>query len=151
MNIIWKQPNETLAVTSIFDGSNPVEHAQLLQSRGDVPSDWVVVATDYQGSFPAEKQESWRWVDGIVVDPVALKKIYVPKSISRRQLKLALNSLGLLSAVETYVSGADVNTQISWAETLDFERTNPMVLACASILHKTEDELDDIFILAGSL
>ena len=72
MNIIWKLPDQHIAVTRILDGSNPVEYAKLLLERGDIPSDWVVMATDYQGEFPSTSQEYWYWDDG-------LKTVSVPE------------------------------------------------------------------------
>lgn len=72
MNIIWQQPNGNIAVTAILDGGDPQEHAILLISRGDIPIDWVVMATDYQGEFPSTPQEYWYWDDG-------LKTVLVPE------------------------------------------------------------------------
>lgn len=76
MNIIWKKPDNTLAVTSIFDGSDPEEHAQLLKDQGNIPADWIPVATSVD-EFPAywNRQEDWRVVSGrIVVDMECAKE-----------------------------------------------------------------------------
>lgn len=71
MNIIWKQPNGMLAVTSICDGSDPVEHSALLKEQGNIDESWECVATSYNKDFPPGPLDTWAW-DGtsIVVDPV---------------------------------------------------------------------------------
>jgi hypothetical protein len=67
-NIIWLQPNNTLAVTSIWNDDTAEDHAQLLLSRGDVPSNWQILAYNCE-SFPTwPRQEDWIWEDGVVVD-----------------------------------------------------------------------------------
>lgn len=61
MNIIWKQPSGAIAVTSIFDNSDPQEHAVQLKARGDIPQDWQAVAFNFAGPWPTEPQELWVW------------------------------------------------------------------------------------------
>ena len=70
MNILWKQPNDVLALTSIFDGTDPVEYAQLLQNRGDIPADWQLLGTNVEWSSDERwKHETYRFVsDSVVVD-----------------------------------------------------------------------------------
>jgi hypothetical protein len=70
MNILWKQQNNTLALTTIFDDSDPTEHAQLLISRGDISPDWMLLATNVKWATDTRwRHETYRW-DGsnIVVD-----------------------------------------------------------------------------------
>lgn len=69
MNIIWLQPNKTLAVTSIWIDQSPEEHAQLLLDRGDIPSDWEILAYNHE-TFPTwPRQEDWVWENNdIIVD-----------------------------------------------------------------------------------
>lgn len=73
-NIIWKQPNGTLAVTSILDGSHPLEHAGLLQRRGDIPADWSLELTACD-TFPTwPRQEDWVIEDGVIVTSLTRAK-----------------------------------------------------------------------------
>lgn len=73
MNIVWQQPNGAIAVTSIFNGSDPQEHADLLKEQGDIPFDWVAVAYTH-ADFPDVIQEAWVWKDNkINVDFDVLK------------------------------------------------------------------------------
>ena len=75
-NILWIQPNQTLALTSIIiDGVSPQDHAKELQERGDVPSDWAIAG--YDVDFPSEHpHEAYRWNGtSIIVDETALAEI----------------------------------------------------------------------------
>lgn len=86
----------------------------------------------------------------IIVDQSLLTG--VPKSITRRQFKLALLGMGLLDDVEAAVAASpDRALQISYNDALDFERNNPLILAMSAMLGKTEEELDALFILGASL
>ena len=78
MNIIWKLPDQHIAVTRILDGSNPVEYAKLLLERGDIPSDWVLVSTDYIGEFPTTPQEYWYWDTTLKTNPVPQQETIDP-------------------------------------------------------------------------
>lgn len=96
MNILWKKPDETLAVTSIFDESDPAEHAVLLQERGDIPADWTVAATNVTQFPEGARQEYWRFVDGgIVVEepppvvPVSVTPLdYIERFTEAEQLSI---------------------------------------------------------------
>lgn len=150
-NIIWKQPNNTLAVTSIFDGSKPQEHAVQLKQRGDVPADWMAVAFDQQ-NFPSEAQESWRWDGtGIVVDTEALRQIKYSGSISAFQIRAALNQLNLRSQVEAAVAAGDQDLKDAWAFAPKFNRFNAEVLGMQAVLNLTDDQVDAVFDLGATL
>jgi hypothetical protein len=89
-NILWIQPNQTLALTSIIiDGVSPQDHAKELQERGDVPSDWTIA--DYDVEFPTEHpQETYRWNGtSIVVDETALAEINAKNASPTKEQLLA--------------------------------------------------------------
>ena len=75
-NILWIQPNQNLALTTIANENLiPQEYAIEIKNNGDVPSDWVVA--DYNVDYPNEyPHEAYRW-DGekIVLDETALNEI----------------------------------------------------------------------------
>ena len=67
-NILWIQPNQTLALTSIFmENVEPKSHAKELQERGDIPSDWTIAGYDVEWPEDGYPHEAYRWVDGKVV------------------------------------------------------------------------------------
>lgn len=155
MIIVWKQPNGAIAVTSIFDGSDPAEHAQLLQERGDIPADWVAVQFS-ETTFPSGPQESWIW-DGanITVDPIKLKALQVPAAVTMRQARLALLGAGLLDQVDTAIAAATgtdgKEAQITWEYSSDVMRTNPIFQQLSAALGLTSGQIDDLFISAAKL
>lgn len=67
MNILWEKPDGTLAFTSILDGGDPVTHADELKSRGDIPADWTMVATNIVWPSGTEPMENYTWNGNAVV------------------------------------------------------------------------------------
>jgi len=68
--------------------------------------------------------------------------------VSPWQLRRALNQLGLRDYVEIAVAGADQDTIDGWAYATSFERTNTLVLTLAIGLGMSDEEMDNVFILA---
>ena len=61
-NILWIQPDETLALTSIIiDDLTPQDHAIELQERGDVPADWKIAGYDVEWPNDGYPHEAYRW------------------------------------------------------------------------------------------
>ncbi|WFU52294.1 hypothetical protein QA639_21545 [Bradyrhizobium pachyrhizi] len=106
--------------------------------RGETLSDleWL----DAEQTEPTQAE-----VDARLAAPV------VPQSVTPRQIRLALYQIGLRQAVEDYVNSQDITVQDSWNYATQIERTNPLILACKSALGKTDEELDQLFILAASI
>jgi hypothetical protein len=72
-------------------------------------------------------------------------------AVTPRQIRLALSMIGLRQQVEDYVNAQDITVQDSWHYSTMFERNNPLMIACKDFLEKTEEDLDELFILAASL
>lgn len=150
-NIIWKQSDGSLAVTSIFDGSDPKEHAELLKQRNDVPQDWIAVAFNWQ-QFPSAVQDSWRWEnDQIVVDDAVLRQMKYSSSVTSFQIRAALSQLNLRDAVEQTVTAGDQELKDAWAFAPAFNRFNDQVLAMQATLNLTDAQVDEIFDLGATL
>lgn len=79
--------------------------------------------------------------------PIVIK----PLSVTPRQAKLALLSLGLLDDVETAITNSGKAAQIEWDNALSFERTSPLLITLCSSIGLTSEQLDDMFVLANSL
>lgn len=75
----------------------------------------------------------------------------VPKAVTRRQAKQALLQAGLLSTVETYIASAPQNIQIDWYDSQEIQRNWSTLSTVTQALNLTEDQVDDLFILAESL
>lgn len=79
-----------------------------------------------------------------IVDPV-------PQVVTMRQARLALLSAGLLDQVQTAIAQAPRAFQIAWEFASDVERNSPVIAALSSTLGLTEEQIDNLFILAGGL
>ena len=101
-------------------------------------------------------QYKWR-VDALSPEQVAANAeaariASIPRSLTRRQFKLALIRSGLFETVENMVAAAsDLELRVTYQEAQDFERNHPMILQMAESLGVTDSEIDALFILGGSL
>jgi hypothetical protein len=146
MNIIWKKPTGELAISELLGTDNSSNQAILMLSRGDAPSDWIAVGTDYY-NFPSSPSESWRWVSGGIVDN-GDRTIIIP-TLTMRQARLALLNLGLLDEVEAAITSTE--NRIWWDYSTTVERNNPLVISVLAALGKSSAEIDALFIAASVL
>ena len=68
-----------------------------------------------------------------------------------RQARLALASQGLYEAVQTTVVAISDQARIEWEYATTVERTSPLIDAMKDALGMTDEDLDNLFELAGSL
>lgn len=73
-----------------------------------------------------------------------------PVMVTAAQIIRALDESNLLVDVDAAVALADPMTQRLWARSANFARNDPMLLAIATALGKTSEELDDLFRLAAT-
>lgn len=76
--------------------------------------------------------------------------VVVPQSITARQTRLVLLSLGLLDDVDALVA-ADRAYQITWEYATEIERNNPILIALATQLNMTDVQIDNLFIAGAKL
>lgn len=89
------------------------------------------------------------WVEaGGVTNPYATP---VPASVTRRQFKQGLTRIGLRAAAEAAIAAADQDTKDWYADSLNFERSNPVMNGMAVALGKTPADIDNLFRLAATL
>lgn len=75
----------------------------------------------------------------------------VPASVTPRQVRLLLLSQNLLAQVETIIAASDEATKISWEYASEFRRDDPLLLALATQLELTSQQVDEFFIAAATL
>jgi hypothetical protein len=75
----------------------------------------------------------------------------VPASVTRRQFKQGLTRIGLRAAAEAAIAAADQDTKDWYADSLNFERSNPVMNSMAVALGKTPADIDNLFRLAATL
>ncbi len=71
--------------------------------------------------------------------------------VSPRQIRQALTAVGLRSAVEAAVLAGDQDLQDWWQFSTAFERVHPAVVAMGAGLGQTPEQLDSLWLIAGSL
>lgn len=80
---------------------------------------------------------------------------HVPEQVTMRQARLALLSAGLLASVDTAISAmsepAKSAALIEWEYATEVLRTSTLVTTLSTELNLTTEQLDQLFITAGSL
>jgi hypothetical protein len=74
----------------------------------------------------------------------------VPVEITMRQAVLALREAGYLAAVETWVANLDGELEIYWNRSLTIKRDHAFVSAAQAELELTDEEMDQLFMLAAT-
>ncbi|WP_156936488.1 hypothetical protein [Mesorhizobium sp. LNJC384A00] len=112
-----------------FDGAEPPEGAL------EVPS------------APDDARQVW---DGSQWGPVVLTPADFP-SLSPRQIRLALNDIGITSAdVATKLAGNEAGT-IEWNYATYFKRTHPLIAALTPAFALTEAQVDSLWLYAAEI
>lgn len=74
------------------------------------------------------------------------------KPVTRRQMLTALHRAGLLATIKAAVAqSGDVELQIAFDESQEFQRDNVFLQTMAAALGKSDAEVDAIFALAATL
>jgi nitrogen regulatory protein PII len=74
------------------------------------------------------------------------------RPVTRRQMLTALHRVGLLATIKAAVEGSgDIELQIAFDESQEFQRDNPFLASMAVALNKTDAEIDAVFMLAATL
>lgn len=96
-------------------------------------------------------QEYLSWLlEGNIPEEADIIQTIIP-SVSPWQIRKALNQLNLRDTVETAISGGTQDMKDAWNYASSFDRNHPLVNSLGLLLNKTSEELDEIFILAGTL
>jgi hypothetical protein len=77
--------------------------------------------------------------------------VYVPQVITGRQARLALNHFSLRDAVEAAIASADQNTKDEWEYANEIRRDWASLIAMATAIGITSEQLDELFIYGGGL
>lgn len=75
----------------------------------------------------------------------------IPDRVSSRQFKLQLYAAGLLTQVEAWIAAQAVPTQIAYASSGTFVRTDPMMQAGFAALGFTPSQIDSFFLTAAAI
>lgn len=130
---------------------------------------WIVKVATVDGSrlFP-QSARLLELYDGDLDDPTTayVGKVYDPATntlgdptpppqsklvASARQVRLALNQLGLRQAIENYVASQGIEVKDSWEFSTEFEEDHPLIKAGQPVLGITDEQVRAIFDLAVTL
>jgi hypothetical protein len=82
-------------------------------------------------------------------DPVEMFR--ATAAIGPLQMRRALRELGLKDAVDAFVAAQSADVREEWVVSTSFKRLDPMVMAAASHIGLTDDDIDDLFKLGMTL
>ncbi len=89
------------------------------------------------------------YASGVFTRPAPI--IPVPSEVSPAQFRRALNQLDYRNMVEAAIAQANQDTKDMWEYSLSLHRDNPLLVSMAEQLSITPQQLDEVFILAGTL
>lgn len=114
----------------------------ILETEGVPPAGYITI--------DSHEKIGWRFIAGDFLPPIHPSLLPV-SSVTRRQFKQALTRIGLRAAVEAAIAAADQDTKDWYADSLNFERSNPVMNGMAVALGKTPEDIDNLFRLAATL
>lgn len=75
----------------------------------------------------------------------------VPRSLTPRQIRLALSQMGYRDAVEAAVAAGPLALQDAWQYALEFLRNDPMVAQVLAAIGATPEQADQLWTLGATL
>ena len=72
-------------------------------------------------------------------------------SVTPLQIRRALLAQGLLDDVTAFVEQADLETRMAWEYAVQIDRDNALIAAAAAAIGASDEAVDDLFRLAGTL
>lgn len=124
------------------------------QTRPDV---LTISGPDSQGNYTVDPNlPDQEEIQGLITEFLAIPESSVPAEVTRRQLKLALHQLDMLTGVEAFLSSmpeenAKAEAYIWWNDSQTFERTHTVLISLSSAMGMTSAEVDSVFTYAGNL
>lgn len=120
---------------------------EILNAQGEVVNTVIATEEFMQAQYPDGNYRE------VVTPPPAPA---IPQSVTRRQAKQALSISGFLDQVQPAIDAiADPLQrslmQIEWDDSQEFLRDRPQLIQLATALGLTDEQIDELFILAATL
>lgn len=129
--------------------NNSTGAAILAQPGAATPPGHQIVEVPYASAPPSP----WLYSDGTLVTAPA--RTVVPRSVPGWKAKAVLESAGLLQAAQDAIAAiegdAGIAVRNAWAASAAFDRNGPTLLALASSLGLTEEQIDNMFLQADAI
>lgn len=113
----------------------------------------IGAADNGDGTYRLDFDGSSRLATQAEIDAAAIAAARAAiKPVTRRQMLTALHRVGLLATIKGAVAASgDIELQIAFDESQEFQRNNPFLASMAAALGKTDAEIDAVFALAATL
>lgn len=131
----WVDEEETVIKSTAYSGD------QMQLFRDDV--------TTYGGDI-TEYEALIAEVEAAYVPPPPAP-VVIPAVVSMRQARLALLQQDLLGTVNAAIAQGNEADKITWEYATEVRRTDPLVANMALALNLSEQDLDNLFLLAATL
>lgn len=104
-------------------------------------------------SIPTWNAVKKQWEQAFNVVPLSAEelKARVPQSVTMRQARLALHRSGLFETIVAAVNAAGEEVKIEWEYASEVQRNSSLVSTLSSAIGIPDEQLDNLFVLAGSL
>ena len=136
-----------MARCAVVDKNNIVINVIIADPVIDTaPEGMTIVETEIAGL-------GWLWDGNNFTDPTPPKAVVseVPRFITSRQCRMALEMQGLLVSVEELIRKQDKLTQITWEYASVFMRDDPLLNSLAKNLDLTDEQINQFFFVASEL
>jgi len=141
----------TILAINVTEDTDNIVSDDAIYPKHVIPG-WQIVAAELPVDYGPGR---YKWDGGFVLIPVATPPIPIPTSVTMRQARLALLGAGLLASIDTAIaslpSPQKEAAQIEWDYAQEIKRDWPTLLALASLLGLSSEQLDELFITAAGL
>ena len=104
------------------------------------PMEYITAPAD----FDINRMADYQVIDGVLT-------VIVPQSVTMRQARLQLLSIGKLADVDAAVATMGTEAQIAWDYSIVVERNHALIAPMQALLGYTEAQMDELFISAAKL
>jgi len=144
-----RSANPNVSFTFPPSAESLVDFGVYVLNQDDYPEGFDVVQAGTIENRDGEWWQTWIGRD-------ATPEEYRPEMVvTMRQARLALLQQGLLSSVDAAIAGLPEGekeaAEIQWEYGSEVERLSPLVVGLMPALGMSEEEIDDLFVLAGTL
>lgn len=94
--------------------------------------------------------KNWNLTNDLVVYQASEPPVFVPESVTPRQIRMALNELNMRDGIEAFVEQSSWEVKDTWRSSTLVFRNNPVLLQMLPALGLTPEQADQIFILAAT-
>lgn len=136
-----------------WDAQNIYSHSAEYESHAPLPGRCTLKAPPELAGTEVAQWSGSGWI--VLPERPPLPPEPVPQVVTMRQARLALLQVGKLTMVDTAIAGLPepdrTAAQIEWEYSQEVHRDRPFVAMLAPALGLTEEDLDDLFVLASTL